>query len=258
MAREIEGKLRVANDLWGNFAFSVATGKIAGLSSRVVFGRSLDVDTTPEDVWAADGVMVYASSATTLSVASSSANDDLLGTGARTVVVEYLDGDFETKFVEVDLDGTNTVQVATDFRRMQDAFVKTAGSGGVAAGNITFSWTGGNTAGVIKTGRTDTENTHFTIPAGYTAYLTGGLISAGKSSDATVDFQYRDATNGVTFRVAQEVIVNETAVHLHLPIYLEVPEKYDIRVQGKSTQGNSAISVNYYLILRKNDTYPNK
>lgn len=258
MARETRGRLKVASDGWGNFPFSMVTGKIVGLTTRVVFGRSLDVDTTPEDIWAADGVMAYPSSATTLSVASSSANDDAIGTGARTVVVEYLDGNFETKEVEVELDGTNSVQVATDFRRMQDAFIRTAGTGQKAAGDITLSYTGGNTVGVIKTGRTDIENTHFTIPAGYTAYLTGGLISAGKSSDATIDFQVRDATNGAVFKVGQEVIVNETAVFLHLPVYVEVPEKYDIRIQGKSTQGNSAISVNYYLILKRNDWYSNE
>lgn len=258
MARETRGRLKVASDAWGDFAFSIATGKIVGLTSRVVFGRNLDVDTSSEDIWAADGVMAYPSSATTLSVASSSANDDSVGTGARVIVVEYLDGNFNTQVVEVEMDGTSSVQVATDFRRIQDAFVKTAGSGGVAAGAITLSYTGGNTVGVIKAGRTDVENTHFTVPAGYTAYLTGGLISAGKSSDATVDFQVRDATNGSIFRVGQEVIVNEGSVFLHLPVYQAVPEKYDIRVQGKSTQGNSSISVNYYLILQRNDWYKNE
>ena len=257
MAREIDGKLRVANDLWGNFPFSVATGKIAGLTTRTVFGRNLDVDTSPEDIWAQDGVMPYPTAETTLSIVSSSANDDLLGTGARTVVVEYLDGDFVTNVVEVEMDGTSAVQVATDFFRIQDAYVRGAGSLNAAAGNITLSYTGANVVGKIATGRTDIQNTHYTVPANYTAYLTGGLISAGKSSDATVDFQTRDATNGAVFRIGQEIIVNETSVFLHLPIYQEVPEKYDIRVQGSSTQGNSAVTVNYYLILRRNDWYAN-
>lgn len=257
MAREVDGRIRTATDLWGDFGFSVATGKIAGVSSRIQYGRNLDVDTSPEDIWAADGVMTYPSSPTTLTVVSDSVNDTSLGTGARSVLVEYLKGDYSTVVVEVEMDSVNPVIVATDFLRIQDAYVKTAGTLRSAAGNISFKYTGGNTVGVIKPTRVDIENTQYTVPEGYTAYLAGGLISAGKSSDATVDFQFRDSLNGGVFRTGQEVIVNESIVQVSLPVYQAIPEKYDVRVQGTSTQGNSSVSVVYYLILTRNDWYAN-
>ena len=253
MAREIDGKLRVANDSWGDFKFSIATGKILGLSQRVQFGKNADVDNTYEDVWATGGVMVYPASATTLNIVSSSVEDDLTGTGATEVRVEYLDGDFNTQIVDVEMDGTNSVQVATDFLRLQDAYII---YGARAVGNITLSHSGG-TVGTILAGRTDTQNTHFTVPAGFTAYIVGANIGVAKSSDAQVDLQLRDATNGEIFRVYDEVSLFENNILFTYPLPFPVPEKHDIKIQAVSAQGNSSVGVSYYMILRDNELYAN-
>lgn len=257
MAREIDGKLRVANDIWGDFRLSVATDKILGISERINFGRNSSVDATPEDVWVTGGTFIYPETETTLSIVSTSSDDDAAGTGARIVRIEYLDGDFNTHIVDVELDGINPVQVATDFFRMQDAYVLTAGTGATNAGVVTLTYTGGINAGTISVGANDIQSAHYTVPAGYTAYIVGANVGAGKSSDANVFLQIKDATNGPVFRTRDEVAIVETTLSLNLPLYYEVPEKHDIRIRAVSNQGNSTVIVSYYIILRDNDLYTN-
>lgn len=251
--REIQNRGRTANDVWGDFRFSVATGKIKGLYQRVQFGKNPDVDSSYEDVWAHGGIKPYPTSPTTLNVVSSSANDDVGSTGATEVRVEYLDGDFNTKIVDVELNGLGSVQIATDFLRLQDVFVL---YGAPAAGNIDFSYSGG-VVGRIRTGRTDAEGSHFTVPAGFTAYIIGANVGLGKSSDAQIDLQVRDATNGAIFRVYDEVSLFENNILFDYPLAFPVNEKHDIRIQAISAQGNSSVGVTYYMILRDNDIYRN-
>lgn len=253
MAREIDGKLRVANDAWGDFTFSVATGKILGLSQRVQFGKNPDVDASYEDIWGYGGVMVFPTAEATLNVVSSSANDDVGSTGATEIRVEYLDGNFNTQIVDVELNGTSSVQVATDFFRIQNAFIL---YGNRAAGNIDLSYSGG-VVGRIRVNRTGIENSHYTVPAGYTAYIVGANIGLGKSSDAQVDLQIRDATNGAIFRTYDEVSLFENNILFNYPLSFPVPEKHDIRIQAISAQGNSSVGTAYYLILRDNELYAN-
>lgn len=251
--REIQNRGRTANDVWGDFRFSVATGKIKGLYQRVQFGKNPDVDSSYEDIWAYGGIKPYPTTATTLNVVSSNAADDVGGAGATEIRVEYLDGDFNTKVVDVELNGIGSVQVATDFLRLQDAFVL---YGAPAVGNIDLSYSGG-VVGRIRVGRTDVENTQFTVPAGFTAYIVGANVGLGKSSDAQIDLQLRDATNGAIFRTYDEVSLFENNILFDYPLAFPVQEKHDIRIQAISAQGNSSVGVAYYMILRDNDIYRN-
>lgn len=251
--REIQNRGRTANDVWGDFRFSVATGKIKGLYQRTQFGKNPDVDSSYEDVWAYGGIKPYSATETTLSVVSSSIEDDTGGTGATDIRVEYLDGNFNTKIVDVELNGTSSVQIATDFLRLQDAFVI---YGARAVGNIDLSYSGG-VVGRIRVGRTDAESAHFTVPAGFTAYIIGANVGLGKSSDAQIDLQIRNATNGQIFRTYDEVSLFENNIIFDYPLAFPVPEKHDIRIQAISAQGNSSVGVAYYMILRDNDIYRN-
>jgi len=179
MGREIDGKLRVANDSWGDFRFSVATGKIAGLTQREVYGDNPDINGTLEDVWQTGGTLVNPTSAQTLRIVSTSAEDDSTGNAVREVRVEYLDADFETNFVDVQLDGTSKVQVATDFLRLQQAYATNVGSLGDAEGAITLEYGASNVVvGTITAGSNETRRTHFTVPDGYTAYIVGANVSS--------------------------------------------------------------------------------
>jgi len=254
--REIQNRGRTANDVWGDFKFSVATGK--RLSQRQVYGEALDVNGSFVDVWTVGGTLTYQTSVQTLTVVSASANDDIDSTGVKEVRVEYLDGNFETKFVDVEMDGLTSVTIAEDFLRLQNATALQVGSGGKAAGDITFS-ANGSVQGRIESGTNSSRDTHFTIPTGYTGYIVGANVGTGKSADIIMELQSRNAggTNA-PFITGDEVEIFENSMYFELPTYYVIPEKHDIRIQVKSGQSsNVGAFVTYHLILRANEIYRN-
>ena len=74
------------------FELQVARGQIPGHSVIHVFGYNPDVDTNEETVWPIDGLLGHPVSPTIMKISSSSANDAAAGTGARTVLVEGVNG----------------------------------------------------------------------------------------------------------------------------------------------------------------------
>ena len=258
MAREIDGKLRVASDGWGDFRFSLATGKVLGLTTRELYGDNPDINGTLEPVWNTGGNFPYPTSAQTVSIVSTSANDDVANVGVREVRVEYLDDNFVTNIVDVEMDGTNAVQVATDFYRLQTMRALSVGANGDAEGAITLAY-GANTVATIATGTNESRGSQFTIPAGYTGYLVGAAISASKGGDLIFQFESRDAsTANSPFIVGDELSIFESSMYFELPTFYVIPEKYDIRVRAKSLQASNVEgSVTYHLILRNNKDYAN-
>jgi|AACY02.2.fsa_nt_gi hypothetical protein len=257
--REIQNRGRTANDVWGDFKFSVATGKISGLSQRQKYGMNDDVNGSFVDVWTVGGTLTYQTDAQTLTVASASANDDADdGTGVREVRVEYLDADFNTQFADVELDGTNSVTIGDDFLRLQAVYALQVGSGGSAAGDITFS-ANGSVQGRIESGSNALESTHFTIPAGFTGYIVGANVGAGKGDDVQIVLRSRNA--GVAnspFITSDEIELFQSSAYFSLPTYYVIPEKHDISIQARSLQGtNRRLFVTYHLILRANEVYRN-
>ena len=219
MAREIDGKLRVASDHWGDFRFSVATGKVLGLEAVEVYGYNPDINGVYEPIWQQGGVFPYPTSAQTVNIVSTSANDDAANVGVREVRVEYLDDDFVTNIVDVELDGTNSVQVATDFFRLQGAYATQVGANADAEGAITLAYSG-NTVGTIVAGSNEVKSSIYTVPAGYTAYIVGANISAAKNDDLAFYLRYRNANQtNAPFITASQLDTYQSGMYFDLPTY---------------------------------------
>lgn len=258
MAREIDGKLRVASDGWGDFRFSLATEKILGLETREIYGDNPDINGTLEPVWNTGGNFPYPTSAQTVSLVSTSANDDAANVGVREVRVEYLDSNFETKIVDVETDGTSSVQVATDFLRLQSMTALSVGANGDAEGAIKLAY-GANTVATISAGTNEARNSQFTVPAGYTAYIVGASISASKGGDLVFQLESRNAAvANAPFIAGDELTIFESSLYFDLPTFYVIPEKYDIRIRAKSIQASNVQgAVTYHIILRNNIDYAN-
>lgn len=116
------------------------------------------------------------------SLSSSSANDTAAGTGARTVVVTFLDAAFAVHQETVTLNGTTPVNmVATNLAYVESIVVATVGSGGINAGVISlFSSTagGGSAVGSIAIGDQQTWWCHHYVPAGVTMYVLNVSVGA--------------------------------------------------------------------------------
>lgn len=151
----------------------LALGRLSGLLSGTKFGRNSDIDTSsaPEDVWEVGGDYTghpLSFTPETVSVSSSSALDDSVGTGARTIRIIGLESDASTNYTSEDiaLNGTSPVVSSKTWWRVNRAYVLTAGSGAENAGVITGNSTTA-TANVffgIPIGSNQTQVGAFTVP----------------------------------------------------------------------------------------------
>jgi len=168
----------------GSYEHEIARGNVRGAYPYGAYGK-LTTSGAATDVLIRDddGTTLVVPQGVQLSIVSSSANDSAAGTGARTVVVEYLNGDLDYSFEVVTLNGTTPVlTLATDVRWVQAVHMATAGSGGKAAGNITAA-NGGVTYLKILAGERTTHNSFTRVPRQRRLFVT--QMYAGSSSGSS-------------------------------------------------------------------------
>ena len=243
------------------FNLQVARGQIAYHYSVFKFGFNPDVDDSPETVWAEGGLYSYLSAATVLKISSSSADDASAGTGARTVELQGLDGDYNQISETVTLNGQTAVNTTKSFLRIYRMVVKTAGTGAQNAGVI-YAGTGTVTLGVpankyatIAIGDNQTLMALWTVPAGHTAYLLQTDVTVATTQNnkyCTVPLVARP--DGEGFQVKDKFVKSESSHHQQYDIPLKFEEKTDIEVRatGDSSGADIAISAGLDIIYIKN------
>ena len=229
------------------FELQVAQGQIAYHEHIYKFGQNSVVGNSVETIWQQGGLYSYPPSATTMTVSSSNTNDTSAGTGARTVLISGLDGDYNEISETITLNGQTAVTTTNSFLRVNRAIVLTAGSGGANAGIIyvgTGTVTTGVPANVYTTINGDGTNqslqAFWTVPANYNAYIHQTNISTGNSSNtpAVLKTLLVARPHGGVFNT-KEVIVLTDGNHLQnysFPITLT--EKTDIEFRAESSSGS--------------------
>lgn len=241
------------------FGLQVSRGQIQGHSSVIVFGYNPDVDTSEESVWPDGGTIPHPTSASVLKISSSSANDTSAGTGARTVFIEGLDGDYNVVSETVILNGQTAVNTTNSYLYVNSFYVVSVGSGGENAGNINAG-TGTVTAGVpavlydiIATGYNSRTTGHYCVPAGYTGYLIQGVFSSGQASGSTAvtGFLKQHGTDGI-LRVGAVTTVNNSTADYLFEMPLQIPEKNCVGATAIGASANNAVSSYFNIVLIKN------
>lgn len=243
------------------FALQVSRGQVQGHAVISVFGYNPDVDTSEESVWPDGGTIPHPTVASVLTVSSSSASDTSAGTGARTVFIEGVDGSFNIVSETVILNGQTAVNTTHSYLFVNSLFVLTAGSGGQNAGNINVG-TGVVTAGVpavlydiIAIGYNNRTTGHYCVPAGYTGYMTSGVITTGQASGSTsvTAFLKQHGPDGI-LRVGAVSTLNNGSVQYDFSPPYKIPEKNCIGASVIGTSANNSASSFFNIILVKNDT----
>jgi hypothetical protein len=241
-----------------DFTLQVARGQIAGHRSVIVFGFNPDVDTVESTVWPHAGLMPHPATAGQLSVSSTNANDTAAGTGARTVLIQGLDTNYEEISEVVTLNGQTAVTTTQSFLRINYAAVASAGSLKSAAGDIYFG-AGTVTLGVpatvynlIKYNYNNTLTGHYTVPAGHTAFVVQGLFSSGQPSGSS-QVQGRLLTTGANDirHTAAITTLNNGVADYAFKYPVPIPEKTDIEATAVGSANNNACSSMFILVLVK-------
>lgn len=242
-----------------DFALQVARGQIPGHSAISVFGYNPDVDTAEESIWPDGGTVPHPTVASVLKISSSSADDTSAGTGARTVTIVGLDGSYNQVSESITLNGQTAVNTTNSYLYVNEFYVASTGSGGANAGNINAG-TGVVTAGVpavlydiIATGYNNRTTAHYCVPAGYTGYLTTGVITTGQASGSTsvTAFLKQHGQDGIV-RVGAVSTLNNGSVQYDFSYPYIISEKNCVGASAIGSAVNNSASAFFNIVLIKN------
>ena len=246
MSREVSSITRIGTS--EPFELQVARGQVAYHESVYKFGNNAAVADSTETIWQQGGLYSYLSAASVLKVSSSSANDTSAGTGARTVELFGLDGDYNEINEVVTLNGQTAVNTTQSYLRINRMIVRSAGSGGYNAGVI-YAGTGTVTTGVPANiyatingdGTNQTLMALWTVPAGYTGYLMQYDVSNGTASNtpAVCKLTLVARPYGEVFQ-SKDVKSLTTGMHIEnsLVVPVKFAEKTDIEVRAVSSSAS--------------------
>jgi len=225
------------------------------------FGYQGLIATTPIAVWDMVSAYNYIPSAQTLNISSSSIDDDAGGTGALTVQLYGLDGNFTEITETITLDGQTEVVTSLLYLRLFRMIIRTAGSGGENAGTI-YASTGGVTIGVpdnsdeiymaVSPGENQTLAAVYTIPAGKTGRLLQVIASSFGNASRFATIRFRVRPEGEVFQTKDKFSV--TAGEVSFPRLLLPPfeEKSDIEITAAANTGTIDVSASFELLLDRN------
>ena len=243
MAHEIRSISQVGTS--EPFELQVARGQIPGHHFRHVLGEvpSMSQNETGT-IWDIDDTNYPWSAfadAGTLSVARASASD-----ADKRVIIYGLDADYNEIVDEVVLAAASGNVTAKSFIRIHSARMNGTSDN---VGNVTIT-KGGTTVARILAGVGNTLMGIYTVPAGYTAYLTQGVMTIQNGGDATGTFFYR--VPGDRFIIGHRFEVASSEYHYAFTCPFAVPAKSDLDVRASVRTNNSLVTAAFDLILIQN------
>lgn len=245
------------------FELQVARGQIMGHSSFTIFGYNPDLDQTLESIWPDGGTVPNPTTATQLTVSSTSLDDvNLTGTGAWSVFIEGVDNSYNTVSEIVLLNGQNPVTTANSYLYINAFSVIAVGSSLSNAGAINIG-SGIVTLGVPATlydiiAPTYNNRTtgHYCVPAGYTAYLSQGLLTVGQTSgsaEVTGKLLIHSSSDNIS-RVGAISTLNNGVAGYQFTYPLAIPEKNCIEAVAIGKSNNNSVSSMFNICLIKNNS----
>lgn len=241
---------------------AISRGHSIGYRTLYKFGYNPDVDTQEETVWGNAGNYIWLDSAVTMFVSSTSANDSGTGIGARTILIQGLDEDYNEIEETITLNGQTQVTTQLSYLRVYRAFVTLAGSNEGTSGVI-YIGSSGATGGVpnsavyasISIGN-QTQIAAYTVPAGYTLYIDEINFTAAVSQAQKLvhcKFNSRDyGSNVFRTRFVQVIQSNQLIQSFKYP--QGFAEKTDLECRVSTDTNNTAIGASFQGVLIKNET----
>jgi len=236
----------------------------------LIWGRNAVVGTTWEELYSYDQPLDWPTilpAAAKVDVTSSSAADASAGTGARTIELVGLDGNYKFQSEILSMNGNTIVVSALFYLRLFSADVKTAGTGGTNAGDIHIvkTGTGGTyTAGVpgtvtsallkVLAGYGSGMSGIFTTPAG-TGYMLQSIIAGCRTQAGVLGVFKQDLGAAGALKIVHGIDMGaSTSTFYDLEWCGQIitfKEKTDIRLRGIGAAASAVMSAT--MGLRKTD-----
>lgn len=228
------------------FDINVAAGIVTTMANVHKFGAVVSSSATYDTVWTEQGAYSFPTSASVVNIiSSSSTDDDSANTGAETVVIQGLDGDYNEVEETLSTDGTNSVTGSQLFLRVHRAFVA---SGVTNVGDINIRH-GTTVVCQIAADMGQSQVAYYTIPAGKSGYLRSFAATMNKNQENSVRLFQRPF--GGVFRVASELNLYNSNMHTTFSIPIYFTEKTDLEVRTY-TGSNCTVSAMFDLLVVDN------
>lgn len=226
-------ELQVARGQIPGHSFLSRQGRVPAMSNNQS-GTVWDInDTTyPWSAWDTAG---------TVTVSRASASD-----ADKNVVISGLDADYNPVSTTITLTNPTGNTSSTVFKRL-DTIRMNGTSVNVGQVNVLK---GATTVARIVAGVGQSLKGTYTVPAGYTAYLTQGTMTVQSGADASGFFYYR--LLGDRFVIGHTFEVAAAQYNYAFTCPLALPEKTDIDVRATVRSNNARITAAYDMILIKN------
>lgn len=242
-----------------DFQMEATLGLRQGSSVWNKFGYNSDVDNTaPETVWALGGLFQRMTTADTLDIVSSSADDTAAGTGVQQIVIYGVDENWDSQVEVIALNGLTPVTTTNQWLGVNRVGVFLCGSGGTNAGNITLdTTTGDNPQAYMPAGDGVTQQCIFFVPAKHAfaanwLFLGALKVAGGGGSPRTTTkmYVYSDVN-----KCRQEVlrISLDADVENHIELAPKTPfpigERSVVELEVETDVNNTSVSARFSGIL---------
>ncbi len=214
-----------------------AAGEIPGYTSVTAFGDNPNVKATKESVYSEGIIYDFNYTAEAVDISSDNANDTLAGTGARVLLLEGLDSDYNEIVELVNMNGLTTVSTVQSFLRVNRARVVAAGTGTTNEGDITGVFTS-TPAFFIQEVTGVSSMAQYTIPAGKSGFLKSGFFS-GTDESKGVELDFVSASESGVVSIEQRFFVSAGTSPLQLFTSFLAPEKTALRLDAKNLSGGT-------------------
>ena len=231
------------------FDVQVARNQIMGHSTQNIYGYQPAVTTTNIPLWENASVYVYPVAATSMNLASNNNAD------TATITISGLNANYKPVNEAVVLTGTTPVATVTAFLRINSMQVS-VGSATNPAGVITLKDpTNTTTYAQINAGIGRTQMSIFTVPAGYTFYLSrvdNNSSFNGNNVNYVVYKNYSVSASGVVSVTQQAPFTSWYHAQRVMP--RPFTEKTDIQFQFQTSAGTAVVNCSVEGWLIKNDS----
>jgi len=247
--KHVSNKMRISAQ---PYLYDIAEGNMDDHYPLHKYGINLQVGTAYETVYRGGNNYTYITTATKLYFAGEAGVDRSDGVGARTVILDGLDGNYDELSETITMNGATAVPTTATFLRINDCYVDTAGSSGTNSGVITIKNGAGSTTYDTLTASTGhLQSAVWTVPANHSAYVTS--LYGAEESNKGVEFDFQFRPYGKAIQKIRPMKVNSGFISLKYDMPIKLEEKTDIELEVKGTTVDAIVSAGFEGWYEEND-----
>ncbi len=241
---------------WG-FNMAVARGEFEDVMHIHKFGHNASVGASNDTIWPLSGTnIIFRTAEVAMTLSSNNAADAAGGTGAQSVQIDGIDGNFNMKSEVFDTDGVNGVAIG-NWLGVHRMMCLRPGTGLVNAG-IIYVGTGTITTGkpavvdnLIAADHGQTTSAFYTIPSGWTGYLKLLTVDSAVVKQILARLQVREQDQ--CWHIRDVLPFADNSIDSPWPINMVLRSRSYVEAQAFATGAGGDVGAEFIIQLERDD-----